>query len=99
MLTIVWNANGFHVISGLSKGIEFSADHCITDLLVSLAEWRKIQVGSMDQNLIVHPDNARPHTAKMSLGLLEQNGKESHLPYPRDLVSSDFYLFGHVKQP
>jgi hypothetical protein len=60
MLRIVWNPNVFRVISVLSEVVSFNTDHYITDVLIPLAEWCKIQVGRTDQKLIVHADNARP---------------------------------------
>jgi hypothetical protein len=71
MLTIVWNPNGFSVINVLSKGIKFNADHCIIDVLILFAEWRKPQVGRTDRKLIVHGDCTRSHIEKMSLDFLE----------------------------
>jgi hypothetical protein len=50
--------------------------------------------------LIVHPDNARLHTARLTLEFLKHNRikREPHPPYSPDLASSDFYLFGYIKQ-
>jgi hypothetical protein len=76
-LAIVWNSNGFDVINVLSKGSKFNSDHCITDVLIRLAEWRKTSVGRTDRKLIVHADTPRPHPAKKSLDFLEQNEMKS----------------------
>jgi hypothetical protein len=50
--------------------------------------------------LIVHADNARPHTAKMASQFMEQNSiqRAPHRAHSLDLIPSDFYLFGYVKQ-
>jgi hypothetical protein len=64
-LTIVWSPNDFHIISVFSKKIKFNADHCITEILIALVEWRKTQVGGTNQKVIVHADNAHHYTAKM----------------------------------
>jgi hypothetical protein len=56
--------------------------------------------GSAHQSkLIVHADNARPHTAKMTSQFMEQNSMQRapHSAYSLDLAPSDFYLFGYVK--
>jgi hypothetical protein len=79
MLTIVWTPSGFHVTNGLSKGIKFNIHRCIIDVFISLAEWRKTQVGRTHRKLIVHADNARLHTAKLSLDFLEQNRMKNYL--------------------
>jgi histone-lysine N-methyltransferase SETMAR len=50
--------------------------------------------------LLVHADNARPHTAKSSTQYFNENRMKSvlHPPYSPDLAPSDFYLFGYVKR-
>jgi hypothetical protein len=54
--------------------------------------------------LIVHADNARPHTAAAgaSQKYIEENtmirAPHPARPYSPDLASSDFYLFGYGKQ-
>jgi hypothetical protein len=58
MLTIVWHPTGFQVISILSNGIKFNADHYITDVFIPLAEWRKTRVGRTNRKLILHADHA-----------------------------------------
>jgi histone-lysine N-methyltransferase SETMAR len=55
---------------------------------------------SEHSKLIVHADNARPHTARSSTDFLEVNGmkRDPHPPYSLDLAPSEFYLFGDVKR-
>jgi hypothetical protein len=67
MLRIVWNRNGFHLINVLSKAIKFKTTHDVTDILVPLLERCKTQVGGKDRELIVHVDDARGHTARVTL--------------------------------
>jgi histone-lysine N-methyltransferase SETMAR len=99
MLTIVWNPNGFHHIDVLPKGLKFNASYYVTHILEPLRNWREAQPDTGNQKLIIHADNARPHTAKMTLEFLVQNGMERapHPPYSPDLAPSDFYLFGYIK--
>jgi histone-lysine N-methyltransferase SETMAR len=51
--------------------------------------------------LIVHADNARPHTAAAAASqqFMEENemARATHPPYSPDLAPSDFYLFGCMK--
>ena len=49
--------------------------------------------------MLFHQDNARPHTAKKTLELIEKFGWEvvPHLPYSPDLEPSDYHLFGPLK--
>jgi hypothetical protein len=48
----------------------------------------------------VHPDDARPYTAKVTLDFMERNAMKRalHQPHSPDLAPSDFSLFGHDKQ-
>jgi hypothetical protein len=66
MLTIVWNPGGFHLVNILPEGFKFNASYYVTQILDPLSKWRRTQVGRANRKLIVHADNARPHTAKMT---------------------------------
>jgi hypothetical protein len=72
----------------------------VTDILVPLLEWRESQIGGNDRKLIIHADSTHPHTARVALEFLKQNGmkRTSHLPYSSDLAPAGFYLFGYIKQ-
>jgi hypothetical protein len=52
------------------------------------------------RKLLVHEDNARLYTTKLSTQYFNENRMKSapHLPYSSDLAPSDFYLFGYVKR-
>jgi hypothetical protein len=63
MLTIVWEATGFHVVKLLPKRGSFSASYHTTEILSEVVRWRNEEPGTAGQKLIAHPDNARPHTA------------------------------------
>ena len=45
-------------------------------------------------------DNARPHTARLTLETVEQLGLEAlpHPPYSPDLAPSDYHLVGPMKK-
>jgi histone-lysine N-methyltransferase SETMAR len=100
MLTIVWNPHGFHLIKILGKGRKFNAGYYIAEILEPLSQWRSIEAAGNEQKLLVHADNAHPHTAKLSTQYFNENRMKSvpHPPYSPDLVPSDFYLFGYVKR-
>jgi hypothetical protein len=99
MITIVWNPSGFHVIRALPKGAKFNADYYMSEILTPLLQWRSRQVGATDRKLIVHADNARPHTAKKVDQFFRDHGllRAAHPPYSPDLAPCDFYLFGYIK--
>jgi histone-lysine N-methyltransferase SETMAR len=100
MLTIVWNPRGFHLIKVLEKVRKFNAGYYIAEILESLSQWRSIEAAGDERKLLVHTDNARPHTAKLSTQYFNKNRMKSapHPPYSRDLAPSDFCLFGYVKR-
>ena len=55
--------------------------------------------GQTSEGELFHHDNARPHTAKKTLELIEKIGWEvaHHPPYSPDLAPSDYHLFGPLK--
>jgi hypothetical protein len=100
MLTIVLNPHGFHLIKVLEKGRKFNTGYYIAEILEPLGQWRSIEVAGNEQKLLVHADNARPHTAKLSTQYVNENRMKSapHPPGSSDLAPSDFYLFEYVKR-
>ena len=51
-------------------------------------------------NVILHHDNARPHTARGTTAAIADKGWTvlPHPPYSPDLAPSDFHLFGPLKE-
>jgi hypothetical protein len=99
ILMIVWNPRGFHLIKVFEKGCKSNTGYYIAELFESLSQWRSIEAAGKERKLLVHADNARPHTAKLSTQYFNENRMKS-VPYPPcspDLAPSDFYLFGYVK--
>jgi histone-lysine N-methyltransferase SETMAR len=93
ILMIVWNPCGFHLINVLEKGRKFNAGYYIAEIFEPLSQWRSIEAAGNERKLLVHADNARPHTAKLSTQYSNKNRMKSapHLPYSSDLAPSDFY--------
>jgi histone-lysine N-methyltransferase SETMAR len=100
MLTIVWNPHRLHLIEVLEKGRKFNAGYYIAEILEPLSQWRSIEAAGNERKLLVHADNARPHTAKLSAQYFNENRMKSapHPSYSPDLAPSDFHLFGYVKR-
>jgi histone-lysine N-methyltransferase SETMAR len=92
MVTIIWNPSGFYRICALPKGAKFNADYYISEILSPLVQWRSEQAGATARKLIVHADNARPHTAKKLTEFFDSNGlqRAPHPPYSPDLAPCDF---------
>jgi hypothetical protein len=59
-----------------------------------------MEAAGNERKLLMHADNVRPHTAKLSAQYFNENRMKSapHPPYSPDLAPSDFSLFGHVKR-
>jgi hypothetical protein len=53
-------------------------------MLGPLSQWRSIEAAGNKRKLLVHADNERPHTAKLSTQYLNENRMKSalHPPYP-----------------
>jgi histone-lysine N-methyltransferase SETMAR len=100
MITFAWNTSGLHVLAALSKGAKFNASYHINEILEEIRKGRHAHRTKRTRSLMVHADNARPHTSRASLEYLEANGMEKapHPPYSPDLAPSDFFLFGHAKR-
>jgi hypothetical protein len=66
MLTIVWNPRRFHLIKVLEKCRKFNPDYYIAKTLESLSQCCLIEAADNERKLLVHADNARQDTAKLS---------------------------------
>jgi histone-lysine N-methyltransferase SETMAR len=85
---------------GSRKSRKFNEDYYVAEIFEPLSQWRSIEAASNERKLLVHADNARPHSAKSSTQYFNENRTKSapHPPYSPDLAPSDFYLFGYVKR-
>jgi len=97
MITIAWNPLGFHAAEVLPKGAKWTAKYYVETILPKIARLRE-----KDDHrwLIVHADNARPHTARVVGEYMDANclRKAPHPPYSPDLAPCDFFLFGYIKE-
>jgi histone-lysine N-methyltransferase SETMAR len=96
MVTIAWNALGFHLVEALLKGMHSNAEYYRDHILTKLIRLRP-QAG--ERNLVIHADNASPHPAEKCRTFCAENGLRlaTHAPYSPDLAPSDFFLFDYVK--
>jgi hypothetical protein len=85
---------------GSRKGGMFNAGDDTAGISESLSQWRSIKAAGNRRKLLVHADNAHPHTTKLSTQCFNQNRMKSapHPPCSPDLAPSDFYLFGYVER-
>jgi hypothetical protein len=78
------------LIKVLEKCRKFNAGYYIAEILEPLSQWRSIEATSNERKLLMHADNPRPHTIKLSTQYFNENRMKS--------APSDFYLFGYVKR-
>jgi hypothetical protein len=64
MVTIAWNPLGFHLLDALPKRNTFDAEYYRVNILTKLLPLRP-QVD--ERRLVIHADNAKPHTARTCL--------------------------------
>jgi histone-lysine N-methyltransferase SETMAR len=98
MVMIAWNLRGFHLVDALPRSQKFNTNYYSDRILQPLLENHSTGRGP---GLIIHADNARPHTAPKAFKFCWENRLEiaPHPPYSPNLVpsASDFFLFGHAK--
>jgi hypothetical protein len=93
---ITWNVLGFHLVEALPNGRHCNAEYYRDNILTELIRLRP-QAG--ERNLVIHADNANPHTAQRCHTFCAENGLRLaiHPPYSPDFGPSDFFLFDYVK--
>jgi len=54
----------------------------------------------LSKKVLLHHDNARPHTAAGTVETVQQLGFKllQHPPYSPDLAPSDYHIFGPLKE-
>jgi histone-lysine N-methyltransferase SETMAR len=101
MLTVFWDSQGVLLAHFQKRGENVnSASYC--EVLTKLRDAiRKKTSRPMARGVLLHHDNARPHTARATQDrireLLVQWELLEHPPYSPDLAPSDFHLFGQLK--
>ena len=97
MIMVFWDIQGVLVLDFLPKGKTINSAR-YQETLKKLARSIRRKRPEL-QAVILHHDNARPHTAQATTTAIAAKGW-SVLPHPAyspDLAPSDFYLFGPLK--
>ena len=99
MFTIFWNPNGFLIVKVLPKDVTFNEDYFINEILEPINKLTASMRNQTGKKLILHYDNARPHTSKKVLEYLESHNmyRAPHPPFSPDIAPSDFFLIGYIK--
>lgn len=97
MVTVFWDMQGVLLVEFLPKGETINSERykqTLRKLAVAIRRKRPDM-----KNVILHHDNARPHTAHATIADIATRGWVvlPHPPYSPDLAPSDFFLFGPLK--
>ena len=101
MFTIFFNTQGVVALDILPEKSTINAGYytntVLPEVLRNRAETARTRSGS---RLLLHHDNAAPHTAATTVSYLEEQGVQllPHPPYSPDLAPCDFWLFPKVKK-
>ena len=100
MFFAAFSINGIILLKPLPTNTSFTSAYMCTNILEELTvNAQNIMKNRCRHHLILHFDNAKPHTAKRTLQKIEelQWEKLDHPPYSPDISPCDFFLFGYVK--
>jgi len=101
MLTVFWDAEVVVFCVYLEEQLTINSQY-YSDILLNKVKpaMREKRRGSQRRSVILHQDNARPHTAQLTREIINKMGWEvlPHPPYSPDLAPCDFHLFGSLKE-
>ena len=100
MVTVMWSIRGFHLIEVLPEDQTFTSEYACVLLDRLDQKIRELRPKMGLRGMMIHWDNARPHTASITKEKVRSLGASllAHPPYSPDLAPSDFFLFGLVKK-
>jgi histone-lysine N-methyltransferase SETMAR len=101
MLAVFWDSQGVLLAHFQKRGENVnSASYEYCEVLLKLRnKIRRKRPGQLTRGILLHHDNARPHTARETQEGIQELQWEllEHPLYSPDLVPSDFHLFGPLK--
>jgi len=101
MLTLFWDMYGpilvYFQVHGQTVNSTNYCEMLRNELKPAICKKRR---GMLSKKVILHHDNARPHTAAATVETVQQMGFEllQHHPYSPDLAPSDYHIFGPLKE-
>lgn len=98
LLTAFWDAKHVYLAEYLEGGTTVNSSRYIETL--KHLRRRVCRVRNCTKPIILHHDNARPHTSRATAEALARLKFETipHPPYSPDLAPCDFYLFPNLKR-
>jgi histone-lysine N-methyltransferase SETMAR len=100
MLTVFWDSQGV-LLAYFQKRCENVNFASYREVLLKLRDAiRRNCPGQLPRGVLLHHDNARPHTVRATQQRIQELHWEliEHPPYSPDLTPSDFHLFGALKE-
>ena len=100
MATVFWDAQGVIMLDFLAKKSKITAAYYANLLDQLRSVIREKRQGKLSKGILLQQDNARFHTCKIAMDVVERNGYEliPHPAYSSDLSPSDYCLFPNVKK-
>ena len=97
MATVFWDVNGVIHVDFLEPGSTINADRYIQTLKDLKKRLGRVRT---NKTIVLHHDNARPHTARATVEAINTLGfcLLPHPPYSPDLAPCDFHLFPKLKE-
>jgi [histone H3]-lysine36 N-dimethyltransferase SETMAR len=102
MITVFWDCEGIIHIDYLPKGATINALYYSNLLTGPLRDaLSRVRPGKLHARPLLQHDNARPHTARMTMAAIADLRWEllPHPAYSPDLAPSDYHLFSELKKP
>ena len=99
MMTAFWDEYGIIHLDFLPDGETINADYYCRILQDVHHNLRHRRRGKKAKIILLHQDNARPHTARKTIDMINELCWDliSHPPYSPDLAPSDYALFPYMK--
>ena len=99
LATIFWDADGIIFIDYLEKGKTINGAYYANLIRRLRQELIKKRRGKVTRGVLLHQDNAPPHTSQVAKAAIEESGFQliDHPPYSPDMAPSDYFLFPNLK--
>jgi histone-lysine N-methyltransferase SETMAR len=100
-VSIFWSPIGFPVITAFPPKAKFSVECFCGDTIPKIVKGMPFDLETSPRKLMLHMDNASSHRTRESINCLDRFRIRpiDHPPSSPDMATSDFYLFGKLKEP
>ena len=96
---LFWDRKGILSIDWLPEKCTINSDYYIRELEELRDVIKRERRGKLTRGILLQHDNARPHISSRTNDAIRRLGFEClpHPPYSLDVVPSDYWLFGEMK--